>query len=268
MPRNCTICASPDRTVIDDELAAGASLRSVAARFGTSKSALDRHRGEQHAAHGAEDRPDTAPAATGAPHSALVGEDGRGAMMPGTAPENATVAGQAAGHTAGYLGFSAGHERDGCPENEAGVWILNEATHGGPYGGDAAGAGPAPAVSAEAPGGDAAASRYPEGDGGFAGFAGPQRKGIRGPERQPRDASVSRFSEEAEYADSQRKRVCGDCGGPIEVYRGTNRFKLGTGFCAACGRRVRLYREPVRTALRVVSQARATGAQLRAMLGG
>jgi len=50
MPRSCSICTSPDLSRIDAALSAGASLRNVAERFGTSKSAVERHRSEQHTA--------------------------------------------------------------------------------------------------------------------------------------------------------------------------------------------------------------------------
>jgi hypothetical protein len=125
--------------------------------------------------------------------------------------------------------------------------------------------------------------------GGFAGFADPQKRGTcpeseagvwllgagdsAGAGPAPRvDASMSRFPEGdvgfADFADATKSAVCPECGADLEVYRGTNRFKVGTGWCAPCGRRVRLHREPVRTALRAVSQARAAGAELRALLGG
>jgi hypothetical protein len=75
VPRKCSICEAPDRAAIDAALATGGSLRATAARFGTSKSALDRHRGEQHAPPGGEAAPGTPLVAAGGPHSALVGEE-------------------------------------------------------------------------------------------------------------------------------------------------------------------------------------------------
>ena len=50
MPRACSVCTHEDLPRIDAELAAGASLRGIAGRFGTSKSAVERHRSEQHTA--------------------------------------------------------------------------------------------------------------------------------------------------------------------------------------------------------------------------
>ena len=41
--RRCTACAHPDRAAIDDDLAAGLSLRTVAGRHGLSTSAVHRH---------------------------------------------------------------------------------------------------------------------------------------------------------------------------------------------------------------------------------
>jgi hypothetical protein len=46
MPRICTVCTHPDRPAIDMMLVNGKSLRDIAGRFGTSKSALERHAGE------------------------------------------------------------------------------------------------------------------------------------------------------------------------------------------------------------------------------
>lgn len=43
MSRACTVCAHPDYKTIDQALLAGQSLRNIAARFGTSRSALHRH---------------------------------------------------------------------------------------------------------------------------------------------------------------------------------------------------------------------------------
>lgn len=44
MPKACSLCASPRRDEIDAALVAGASFRDIAGRFGTSKSAAERHR--------------------------------------------------------------------------------------------------------------------------------------------------------------------------------------------------------------------------------
>ncbi len=44
MPATCAVCRHPRRLEFDQALAAGESLRDIAGRFGTSKSALDRHR--------------------------------------------------------------------------------------------------------------------------------------------------------------------------------------------------------------------------------
>ncbi len=46
MPRTCTICAHPDRPAIDAALVAGEAYRHIAARFGTSTGALQRHKDE------------------------------------------------------------------------------------------------------------------------------------------------------------------------------------------------------------------------------
>ena len=43
MSRPCSICAHPARKAIDKALASGESLRDIAGRTGTTKSALDRH---------------------------------------------------------------------------------------------------------------------------------------------------------------------------------------------------------------------------------
>ena len=48
MPRLCSVCRSPLSLEIDQALQAGESLRSVAARFGVSPSAVHRHRKGQH----------------------------------------------------------------------------------------------------------------------------------------------------------------------------------------------------------------------------
>ena len=41
--RRCTACAHPDRAAIDDDLATGLSLRTVAGRHGLSASTMHRH---------------------------------------------------------------------------------------------------------------------------------------------------------------------------------------------------------------------------------
>ncbi len=46
MPRTCTICGHGERPAIDAALVAGEPLRNIAARFGTSATALFRHRAE------------------------------------------------------------------------------------------------------------------------------------------------------------------------------------------------------------------------------
>jgi hypothetical protein len=44
VPRTCSVCGHPDRQGIDQALAAHEPYRDIAGRFGTSKSALQRHR--------------------------------------------------------------------------------------------------------------------------------------------------------------------------------------------------------------------------------
>jgi len=44
MPQHCTICHHPDHRAIDDTLAGGTSLRTIAARWAVSKTSLLRHR--------------------------------------------------------------------------------------------------------------------------------------------------------------------------------------------------------------------------------
>lgn len=46
MPRTCTICTHPERSVIDRALVAGEPFRNVAERTGTSATALHRHKAE------------------------------------------------------------------------------------------------------------------------------------------------------------------------------------------------------------------------------
>jgi hypothetical protein len=55
MPRVCTLCAHPARAAIDGGLEAGQSLRDIAAQYGFSKSAVDRHRGSHVSAALAQD---------------------------------------------------------------------------------------------------------------------------------------------------------------------------------------------------------------------
>jgi hypothetical protein len=50
MPRTCTLCTHPDRDAIDATLLEGATYRDVAGRFGVSKSAVERHKGDHLAA--------------------------------------------------------------------------------------------------------------------------------------------------------------------------------------------------------------------------
>lgn len=44
MSRPCSVCRHPDRAAIDAALVSGDSYRGLSGRFGTSKSALERHR--------------------------------------------------------------------------------------------------------------------------------------------------------------------------------------------------------------------------------
>lgn len=44
MAQQCSVCTHPERVAIDAALAGGTSTRDVAGRYGTSKSAVDRHR--------------------------------------------------------------------------------------------------------------------------------------------------------------------------------------------------------------------------------
>jgi hypothetical protein len=46
MPRTCSVCRNPRRDSINEALLTGQSLRNVAERFGTSVTALHRHRKE------------------------------------------------------------------------------------------------------------------------------------------------------------------------------------------------------------------------------
>jgi hypothetical protein len=47
MPRRCSVCFHPERATIEKALLAGEAFRNIAQRFGTSPSALVRHR-KQH----------------------------------------------------------------------------------------------------------------------------------------------------------------------------------------------------------------------------
>lgn len=51
MPRRCTICDHPDRDAIDAALVAGDAYRNIAERFGTSTTALVRHKSDHVPAH-------------------------------------------------------------------------------------------------------------------------------------------------------------------------------------------------------------------------
>jgi hypothetical protein len=46
MPRTCTICTSPEREAINQALVASEPYRHIAARFGTSTGALQRHKAD------------------------------------------------------------------------------------------------------------------------------------------------------------------------------------------------------------------------------
>lgn len=46
MPRTCTVCVHPQRPAIDAALVRGEPLRNIAERFGTSATALHRHKAE------------------------------------------------------------------------------------------------------------------------------------------------------------------------------------------------------------------------------
>lgn len=51
MPRTCTVCSHPQRPEIDRALVAGESFRNIAERFGTSPTALTRHKKEHVPGH-------------------------------------------------------------------------------------------------------------------------------------------------------------------------------------------------------------------------
>jgi hypothetical protein len=70
MPRACSICTHPDRLAIETALGSGTPLRTIAARWSVSKTALLRHR-ERHGspqAQAAQAAPPVAPLAA-APHT-------------------------------------------------------------------------------------------------------------------------------------------------------------------------------------------------------
>ena len=46
MPKTCTICTNPERTAINAALAKHEPFRTIAARYGTSVAALQRHKAE------------------------------------------------------------------------------------------------------------------------------------------------------------------------------------------------------------------------------
>ena len=46
MPRRCTICAHPERDDVNQALVAGGPFRNIAERFGTSATALFRHKAD------------------------------------------------------------------------------------------------------------------------------------------------------------------------------------------------------------------------------
>jgi len=51
VPRTCTVCQHPNTKEIDRALVAGEPFRHIAARFGTSTAALQRHKAEHVPAH-------------------------------------------------------------------------------------------------------------------------------------------------------------------------------------------------------------------------
>ena len=46
MPRTCTVCAHPERAILDAALVRGEPLRDIAGRYAVSKSAVARHKAE------------------------------------------------------------------------------------------------------------------------------------------------------------------------------------------------------------------------------
>ncbi len=46
MPRVCTVCTHPQRSAIDKALVGGAAFRHIASQFGTSTTALQRHKAD------------------------------------------------------------------------------------------------------------------------------------------------------------------------------------------------------------------------------
>jgi hypothetical protein len=74
MPRVCSLCTHPDRPAVEADLAGGTPLRTVAARWGVSKTALLRHRENHRSPHASADwaePPVATPAA--APHTLAAG---------------------------------------------------------------------------------------------------------------------------------------------------------------------------------------------------
>jgi hypothetical protein len=70
MPRPCSICTHSQRQAIDAALTAGEALRNMAPRFGTSVTALHRHKHEHLLKHLADVQQSHTPAprAQGSPH--------------------------------------------------------------------------------------------------------------------------------------------------------------------------------------------------------
>ena len=61
MPRPCSVCMHPQRHAIDRALMAGAAFRNIAARFGTSTTAVHRHRHAHLNGHCRQSPPPLAP---------------------------------------------------------------------------------------------------------------------------------------------------------------------------------------------------------------
>ncbi len=51
MPRTCTICSHPERAEIDRALVEGSTFRNIAERYGTSATALTRHKSDHLPGH-------------------------------------------------------------------------------------------------------------------------------------------------------------------------------------------------------------------------
>jgi hypothetical protein len=70
MPRPCSICIHPQRQAIDHALITGEAFRNMAPRFGTSVTALHRHKHEHLLVHRAavQQSHTPAPVAQGSPH--------------------------------------------------------------------------------------------------------------------------------------------------------------------------------------------------------